>query len=91
MTGGINKLQNFRAFGTNGDLALIETFSHNFRDARQLRCFIHLKRNISNKLKERGIPGKESSEFIANIFGKSCGSSFEEGLVDAEDAKDFEY
>ena len=90
LIGANNKLQNIQAFGTGGDLALVEAFSHNFRDTRQLRYFIHLKRNISDKLKERGIPGKESSEFIADIFGKSCGSSFEEGLVDAEDAKDFE-
>ena len=87
LIGANNKLQ---AFGTDVDLALVEAFSLNFRDARQLRCFIHLKRNISDKLKERGIPDRESSEFIADIFEKSFGSSFEEGLVDAEDAKDFE-
>ena len=90
LIGANNKLQNVQAFGTDGDLALIEAFSHNFRDARQLRCFIHLKRNISDKLRERGIPSNESSEFIADIFGKNCGSLYEEGLVDAEDAEDFE-
>jgi len=31
-----NKLQSVQAFGTDGDLALIEAFSHSFRDARQL-------------------------------------------------------
>jgi len=41
-------------------------------------------------LREIGIPSNESSEFIADIFGKNCGLSYEEGLVDAEDAEDFE-
>ena len=33
------KLQGLLAFGTDGDEALIEAFSHNFPFAMQLRCF----------------------------------------------------
>ena len=46
------KLQDVQAFGTDGDPALIEALSHNFNSEKQLRCFIHLKRNIAENLKE---------------------------------------
>ena len=77
------KLREIQAFGTDGDPALIEALSHNFPSAKQLRCFIHLKRNITEKLKERGIPSFEMQEFIADIFGKQSGSVYQEGLVDS--------
>ena len=46
------KLRNVCAFGTDGDQALIDALGHNFSHAKQLRCFIHIKRNIAEKLKE---------------------------------------
>lgn len=49
------KLREVQAFGTDGDPALIEALSHNFHSAKQLRCFIHLRKNIAEKLRERGI------------------------------------
>ena len=90
LVGANPKLRSVQAFGTDGDPALIEALSHNFQTARQLRCFIHMKKNISQKLKDRGIPSRESKEFLADIFGRQCGSSFEEGLVDAENGRDFD-
>ena len=50
--------------GTDGDQALIEAFAHNFPFAKQLRCFIHMKKNISTKLKDNGIPSV-SQEFVS--------------------------
>ena len=65
------KLRDVQAFGTDGDPALIEVLSHNFSSAKQLRCFIHLKRNITEKLKERGIASLDAQEFLADIFGST--------------------
>ena len=83
------KLRNVCAFGTDGDPALIDAFTHNFPYAKQLRCFIHLKRNVTEKLKERGIPNDVADEFLADIFGKRVGNTYEEGLVDSCNESDF--
>ena len=90
LIGANTKLRSVQAFGTDGDPALIEALSHNFHSAKQLRCFIHLKKNIAVKLKDRGISSNDSKEFLSDIFGRQCGSSHEEGLVDAENADDFD-
>lgn len=83
------KLRDICAFGTDGDQALIDAFTHNFPSAKQLRCFIHLKRNITEKLRERGIPSSVTEDFIADIFGKRAGSTYQEGLVDSANESDF--
>ena len=84
------KLHGLLAFGTDGDEALIEAFSHNFPFAIQLRCFLHMKRNIQSKLGERGLPSSVSEEFLSDIFGKHVCSRYEEGLVDSVSSVDFE-
>ena len=43
------------AFGTDGDCSLIEALAHNFPNSLQLRCFIHLRKNIQEKLKSIGV------------------------------------
>lgn len=83
-------LRDIQAFGSDGDPALVEALSHNFPIAKQLRCFIHLKRNITEKLKERGISSSDMQEFLADIFGKHVGTVYWEGLVSAEDCNDFD-
>ena len=57
------------AFGTNGDKAVVEAFAHNFPFALQLRCFVHLCRNVEEKLHSFGIPNKTAATFLADIFG----------------------
>lgn len=84
------KLIHVQAFGTDGDHALIEAFGHNFPHAKQLRCFIHMKKNIESKLKENGLPSSISQEFISDIFGKNMGGIYEEGLVDATSSVEFD-
>ena len=81
------KLQDVQAFGTDDDPALIETLSHNFYSAKQLRCFIHLKKSIAEKLR---INNSEAQEFLANIFGKRSGNTYREGLVDSVSGDDFD-
>jgi len=84
------KLQGLLAYGTDGDEALIEGFSHNFPFATQLRCFLHLKRNIQSKLGDRALPASVSEEFVSDIFGKRVGQRYEEGLVDSTSSDDFQ-
>ena len=78
-----------QAFGTDGDGALVEAFTHNFPFAIQLRCFLHVKRNILSKLKDRGISSSVSEEFISDMFGKRINDRYEEGLVDSTSVADF--
>ena len=76
------KLRNALCFGTDGDKALVEAFAHNFPYALQLRCFIHFKKNVQEKLRSLGFPSSVSDEVLADIFGKHTGSVYKEGLVD---------
>lgn len=86
---GVNKnLRNVKAFGTDGQEALIDAFSHSFPNA-VLRCFIHMKKNVAEKLRDYGLPSKVAQEFINDIFGKHCGSTYQEGLVDASSEDQF--
>ena len=87
---GFNKnLRNLRAFGTDGQESLIDSFGHSFPFAVQLRCFIHMKKNMAEKLKEYGFPTSVGQEILSDIFGKHCGSTYSEGLVDATSVQDF--
>ena len=78
-----------RAFGTDGQESLIDSFGHSFPFAVQLRCFIHMKKNMAEKLKEYGFPTSVGQEILSDIFGKHCGSTYSEGLVDATSVQDF--
>ena len=49
-----------------------------------------MKRNIAEKLKNRGISTSTSEEFLADIFGKHTGTTYEEGLVDSKQESDFD-
>ena len=46
------------------------SFSPGFPFATQLRCFIHLRRNVETKLREIGFPSHVLQEYVADIFGK---------------------
>ena len=50
------ELRHVMAYGTDGDKAIIEAMTHSFPYAIQLRCFIHFRRNVEEKLKNLGIP-----------------------------------
>ena len=84
------QLQHIKVFGTDGDQALIETFSHKFSEAKQLQCFIHLKQNIAGKLKDTGMPPSVCQEFLSDIFGKKSSDVIEEGLVDYSSVSEFD-
>ena len=83
-------LKNIMVFGTDGDSGLIEALGHNFPKAIQLRCFIHLRKNIQEKLRDFGIPSDISTEFLADIFGRQISNTKEEGLVDCASEEEFD-
>ena len=90
LVGCRRELRKILSFGSDGDKALVETFTHNFPNAIQLRCFIHFKRNVQEKLKEYGFAASVTSEFTADIFGKCVGNTIYAGLVDSASLGEFD-
>lgn len=78
------ELQCVRAFGSDGEKALVDAFVHEFRFAIHLFCSIHARRNIKKNLRERRFPENVVNEITDDIFGKQVGSTYCEGLVDVE-------
>ena len=82
-------LVNLKAFGTDGEPELIKAFGVCFPHAVHLRCTIHMRQNVKDKLRSLSVPQSVASEFLDDIFGKQTGSHFEAGLVDAESEASF--
>ena len=88
---GQNKqLEGVRAIGTDGERPLIDAFMHEFGFAEHLTCFIHVRRNIKDKLNECAIPSELTATILREIFGQRLGSVFQEGLVDSSDTEDYD-
>ena len=78
-----------RAFGTDGEKSLVDAFSHEFRYAIHLTCFIHVRQNIKRKLQELQYPQTVMTEVLNDIFGCKQGDTFAEGLVDSSSEEDY--
>ena len=90
LIGSNKRIRNVLAFGTDGDKNLTEALDHNFPFALQLRCFIHFKKNVQEKLRDLGLPSHTSQQFLDDIFGKQDGNLKIEGLIDSTSAEDFQ-
>lgn len=90
LVGNNKQLRNVMAFGTDGDQNLTDACDHNFPYAVQLRCFIHFKRNLQEKLRDLGMPKAVADKFVDDVFGRSEGNIRIEGLVDACSVKEFD-
>ena len=64
-----HELIGLRAFGTDGEKALADAFSHEFHYAVHLTCFIHCRWNIKSQLHLLGYPECASKEVLEDIFG----------------------
>lgn len=62
-------LVNLQAFGTDGEAALVNALSVSFPKACHVRCFLHFKRNIEQKLKELNIPNSVAREAFMPSIG----------------------
>ena len=58
--------------------------------SQHLTCFIHVRRNLKEKLSECHIPIDLSQKILDDVFGKKLGGVFIEGIVDASDDRDFQ-
>ena len=83
------QLSAVKAVGSDGEESLIQALKSSFPWAQQLRCFLHMRRNIKSKLHELNVSTGSSLAVVEDIFGKSDGTTFHEGLVDASNTGQF--
>ncbi len=74
-----------KAFGTDGEQALINAASEAFPFAVHLRCALHLKDNITANLRKMLTPDRLIKEVLRDIFGTGA----ERGLIHAS-SKEFD-
>ena len=56
---GLNRqLEGVRVIGTDGERALSNALTHEFHFAQHLTCFIHVRRNIKDKINECNLPSR---------------------------------
>lgn len=83
-------LVHLKAFGTDGELALSDAFSHEFSGAEHLICSIHVQRNIKQKLIDLRVPETIRNKILKEICGRQCDGTLYEGLIDAADPLEFD-
>ena len=72
-----------RAFGTNGEKPLEQSFSRGFSSAIKLRCMSHFRSNVKEHLKV--LDESNKTKIINHIFGYHTGEKiYNEGMVDAD-------
>lgn len=84
------ELEHLRTFGTDGEKALFDAFSHEFRFASHLTCFIHVRKNVKEKLCKYAVSEAVQNEILDDIFGRKVGSTLLEGLIDSEGEYSFD-
>ena len=83
------ELKDLQAFGTDGELALINAMKLVFCAALHLQCDLHMRENIEYQMKEYHIDNFLSTKLLFNIFGRQVGNSKLKGLVDCTSEEDF--
>ena len=75
-------LHHLHAFGTDGEQALVQTCCSQFPKAVHLRCWLHFKDTLMNKLiRDLRLPNNVTQQFISDVMGSP--SNLERGLLDA--------
>ena len=75
-----SEIRHTLAFGTDGEKAW------SLAGAQHLLCDLHLRDNISSKLKDLGINGDPAKTIINDIFGRTAAFERIPGLIDADDS-----
>lgn len=83
-------LKNLLVFGTDGEVNLYQAFQVTMEHSVHLLCDLHMFDNIKSKLNKLGIPKKDASLYLRDIFGKNEGDEKVKGLVDCTTAEEFE-
>lgn len=80
-----------QATGTDGEQCLVDALLQSFPQARQLRCFRHLQKNIETHLRDKEFPSNSIKEYVHDIFGyTSSDGTYREGLVDCCSTEDYD-
>ena len=82
-------LHNIKAFGTDGEQALVNAFENAFPKVIHLHYFKHFHDNIESKLKSINLETATCGEILADIFGTTNSEQTQLGLTDATDPCDF--
>ena len=90
IVGQCRETEQLRVFGTDGEKALVDAFSHEFPFALHLTCFNHVRRNIKDQMSKLRLQEDVCAEILEDIFGKKAGSILYEGLVDCESISKFD-
>ena len=83
-------LSNIKCFGTDGEEALVDAFRHACPNSLHLICSIHVRKNVKAKLRDLGVQEGVRNVILDNIFGRTRGSHYNEGLVDTANNKAFD-
>ena len=62
-------LRNLCAFGTDGEQVLSNALQTVFSGAKHLRCFLHFKSNLDDRLEKMHIPKSVRIKFHRDVFG----------------------
>jgi hypothetical protein len=84
------KLSSIKAFGTDGEKPLGDAFAIQFRDAKHLLCFLHVKERIKMKLRDLRVSDEFIKLYLTDIFGQQEGTHLFCGLVDCDSDDEFD-
>ena len=90
MLGLKSSLRDLKCIGTDGEIAISRGFQLAFPDCKHILCFIHMKRNLTSKLRELGFNEADTKRFLNDIFGFQSGTHKVDGLVDAKTEAEFD-
>ena len=78
-------LEKLKIFGTDGETALADAFSHEFGFAIHLSCAL-----IKQQLHSQRFPEEDIKTTLEEIFGVSKGTVHLEGLIDCKTCEEFD-
>jgi hypothetical protein len=82
------QLASLKAYGTDGEGALVKALQCCFKESIGLRCFVHKRRNLEARLKATSASVRK--EILIDIFGMQEGDIFNTGLVDSASKEAFD-
>ena len=86
------ELRSLKAYGTDGEIPLLNALVMNYPLAVGLRCYLHKQHNIEDQLtKKFKVSGHVQKEIIKDIFRHSSGGILFSGIIDASSKESFDY
>ena len=82
------QLASLKAYGTDGEGALVNALQCCFKESIGLCCFVHKQRNLEERVKAACPSARK--EILMDIFGMQEGEVFSTGLVDSENKEAFD-